>query len=122
MAIRDTLDSLLAKVKDIARTSTVFGDPIIIGDIRIIPVSKVSVGFGSGAMQNSRPQDRTRDSEGMTGGFSIVPVALLVVQDNESKLLLLDKQEQNLSKMMDLVPDILDRFVPKKNTERGADS
>ncbi|MCK5520515.1 MAG: hypothetical protein KAI81_05350 [Candidatus Marinimicrobia bacterium] len=117
MAITETIDALLDKVKEIARTTTVVGDPIEIGNIIIIPVSKLSVGFGSGSYGSNASSARNRESEAATGGFNITPMAMIIIQEGDSKLLLLDKKDQSLSKMMDLVPNILDRFVPKKDNK-----
>ena len=114
MPITETLDSLLQKVKEIARTSTVVGDPIEVGNTTLIPISKMSVGFGTGSYESDAESARNRASEGASGGFHISPIAIIVIHDNDSKLLLLDKQDQNLSKIMDMVPNILDRFIPKK--------
>jgi len=114
MSLNETLDSLLSKVKDLARTGTVFGDPIEVGETTLLPICKVSVAFGSGTYQSSADAARARDSEAATGAFNMVPLAVVVIHGADSRLLLLDKQDQNMNKLLDLVPNVLDRFAPKK--------
>lgn len=113
MAITETLETLLHKVKDLARSSTVVGDPIQVGNSTVIPISKVSVGFGTGAYGSDGQSGRKRDSEGASGGFNVTPVAIVLIQGDDSRLMLLDKEDRTISKIMDLLPDVLDRFVPK---------
>lgn len=93
--IKETID----KIKSIADTKTVIGDPITLVDgITIIPVSKVSVGAGIGggeygAKKNKKKENSeitTTDNFGGGGGtgITVTPVAFLVITaDGEAKLL-----------------------------------
>lgn len=93
--IKETID----KIKSIADTKTVIGDPItLIDGMTIIPVSKVSVGAGIGggeygAKKNKKKENSevtTTDNFGGGGGtgITVTPVAFLVVtSDGEAKLL-----------------------------------
>ncbi|HDR05970.1 MAG TPA: sporulation protein [Candidatus Marinimicrobia bacterium] len=109
--IQTTIETLLEKAKEIARSETVVGEPITAGSVTLIPISKISVGFGTGGFLND---EKKKNSEAATGGIQVTPVAVIAVFEDSAKLLTLDKREQSLSKLIDLVPDVLDRFAPKK--------
>ena len=93
--IKETID----KIKSIADTKTVIGDPITLVDgITIIPVSKVSVGAGIGGgeygtKKNKKKENNevlTTDNFGGGGGtgITVTPVAFLIITaDGEAKLL-----------------------------------
>jgi len=109
--INETIETLLRKAEDIAKTKTIVGDPLKAGEVTIIPISKISIGFGAGGGKDT-------NGEGAGGGINIQPVAIISIYKNSSKLLMLSKKDQTVDKILDLVPDILNRFSPKKNNKK----
>ena len=108
------LDKLLDKAHEFLNTKTVVGDPIHIDELTLIPISKISVGFGSGDHTSHANENNKAISEGMGGGMNIQPVAVIAVYKGNTKLMMLTGKEQQMGKILDLVPDLLDRFVPRK--------
>lgn len=113
--INETIETLLKKAEDIAKTKTIVGDPIKAEEVTIIPISKISIGFGVGGGKNNK---NDANGEGAGGGINIQPVAIISIYKNSSKLLMLGKKDQTAEKILDLVPNILDRFTPKKNNKK----
>ena len=98
----DTIASvILEKLRNIAQTDTVIGQPIVVENTTLIPVSKVSVGFGLGS--------NTGKSElaGSGGGVSVEPIAFIVITNGEAKLISLTREKDIFGKAIDLVPDVL---------------
>lgn len=113
--INEIIETLLRKAEDIAKTKTIVGDPIKAGEVTIIPISKISIGFGAGGGKDNK---KDANGEGAGGGINIQPVAIISIYKNSSKLLMLSKKDQTVDKILDLVPDILNRFSPKKNNKK----
>ncbi|MCF7832712.1 MAG: sporulation protein [Candidatus Marinimicrobia bacterium] len=114
MKFNDTLAILLDKVKALAKTETVVGDPIIVQDTTLIPISKISIGFATGGGEHGA-DDIKSGGDGAGGGISITPIAVVVVKEGkDSKLLWLEKEDSSVNKLLDLVPGILDRIAPKE--------
>lgn len=116
--IKETIETLLTKAKEIARMDTVIGEPVLLDGVSLIPISKVTVGFGIGGLDNDT-DSKKKKSEAATGAVQITPIAVIAVSEGKSKLLMLEKNEQSMSKLIDLVPDILDRFAPRKTKNEG---
>ncbi len=98
----DTIASvILEKLRSIAQTDTVIGKPIVVDNTTLIPVSKVSVGFGLGS--------NTGKSElaGSGGGLSVEPIAFIVVSDGNARLMSLTREKDVFGKAIDLVPEVL---------------
>ncbi|MDZ7797640.1 MAG: spore germination protein GerW family protein [Candidatus Marinimicrobia bacterium] len=115
MKVNDTLSTLLDKVRTLAKTETVVGDPIVVQDITLIPISRISVGFAAGSAEQG-VESKKNGSEGAGGGITITPLVVVVVKKGqESRLLWLKKEDRSLNKLLDLVPDILDRVLPEEN-------
>jgi len=118
MKVNDTLSTLLDKVRSLAKTETVVGDPIVVQDITLVPISKISVGFAAGNAEQGE-ESRKNGGEGAGGGVSITPLAVVVVKKGqESRLLWLTKEDRSLNKLLDLVPDILDRVMPEDDGKK----
>lgn len=105
------MTSLLKGVDSVLSTKTVVGEAITIGDTIILPLVDVSFGLGAGA----GCQDKKSSGGGGVGG-KMSPSAVLVIKDGHTKLVNI-KQQDTMTKLLDMVPDVLDRFTSKKDKE-----
>lgn len=107
MATKDSLNDLLKQMEGFVSTKTVVGEPMQLEDMTILPLVDVSLGVGAGS--------RDRDKYGSVGGAvgaKMSPSAVLVVQDGKVRMVSI-KNQDNISKAIDLVPEILDKFTGK---------
>jgi len=86
MFTEDILKVILEEVEAVAKVKTIVGDPIQLGDNMVVPVCKVGVGFGAGGNEGTSDKGG-QTSGGGGGGFTIEPIAFLVIEDKEVKLL-----------------------------------
>lgn len=103
------MTSLLKGVDSVLSTKTVVGEPINVGDTILVPLVDVSFGLGAGAGN----QDRKSSGGGGVGG-KMSPSAILVIQNGKTKLVNI-KQQDGLTKILDMVPDIVDKFTHKND-------
>lgn len=96
--------TLLDKLKAIAQTETVVGKPIQVEGTTLIPVSRVSVGFGLAGV-NSKSQ-----TAGSGGGLSVEPIAFIVIQGDNARILSLTRDKDLIGKAIDLVPEVVALF------------
>lgn len=125
--INEVIDVTMAKVREMVDVNTVVGDPIYTPEgVTIIPVSRVSVGFGSGGsdfVSKNQPAGKENPFGGGTGaGVTIVPVAFLIVRSDCVRLLPVTPPPGGpVEKVIDLVPELVDRvtnFVEKRKNEK----
>lgn len=121
MSTPDILSILLKEVESIAKSETVVGEPIQAGEATIVPVSHVAIGFGVGGgdMDGELPTSRQTKGRfgvsGTGGGISVDPVAFIVVtKDGRAQLLPLKGGTSQISRVIDLVPEVLDRVLNRK--------
>ena len=107
MAIEKLAETLLEKLRFITKAETVIGEPIQAGDTTVVPVSRVSVGFGFGGHQGKG------DTSASGGGASVDPVAFLVIKGDDVRVMPITKDSSLVSKIMDIVPDITNKFAKK---------
>lgn len=112
------VESLLKGMDTILSTKTVVGEAIQIGDTIILPLVDVSFGVGAGAGVND--EKKTQNGAGGLGG-KMTPSAVLVIGKNGSARLVNIKNQDTVTKILDMVPDILDRFGKKDKEEEKID-
>lgn len=101
------IDSLLKGMDSVLSTKTVVGEATKIGDTIILPLVDVSFGVGAGASTN----DKKQGGAGGLGG-KMTPSAVLVIKDGYTKLVNI-KNQDTLTKILDMVPDLVDKFTTK---------
>ena len=110
--IESMMNTTMEKIKTMVDASTMIGDPITTPDgTVIIPVSKVSFGFGSGG--SDWPNKNTAKDlfgGGAGAGISINPLAFLVISNGEVKLLQMSFSSNTADKMVNMVPDVIDKI------------
>lgn len=102
-----TVESLFKGMDSFITTKTVVGDAIHIGDTIILPLVDVSFGVGAGAFSG----DKGQNAGGGMGG-KIMPSAVLVIQNGQTKLVNV-KHQDGVTKILDMVPDFVNKFAAK---------
>ena len=110
--IQGMMGTAMQKIREMIDVNTIIGDPITTPDgTVIIPVSKVSFGFGSGG--SDWPNKNTAKDlvgGGAGAGISINPLAFLVISNGEVKLLQMSFSSNTADKMVNMVPDVIDKI------------
>ncbi|MCM1044905.1 MAG: GerW family sporulation protein [Candidatus Gastranaerophilales bacterium] len=107
------VDSLLRGMDAVLSTKTVVGEPTQIGDTIILPLVDVSFGVGAGAGNNN--QKGSASGAGGLGG-KMTPSAVLVIKNGYTKLVNI-KNQDTVTKILDMVPDIVDKITKSKDSE-----
>lgn len=105
---KNTVGSLFKGMDAFVSAKTVVGEAIHVGDTIILPLVDVTFGMGAGAFAGEK---KDNGGGGMTG--KITPCAVLVIQNGTSKLINI-KNQDGLTKILDMVPDFVDRFTGTK--------
>ena len=100
---KETVDALFKGMNGVVSSKTVVGDPIHIGNTIILPLVDVSFAIGAGAFHADK---KDRGAGGLGG--KMIPSAVLVIQ-NTTKLVNI-KNQDTMTKILDMVPDVIDRF------------
>ena len=119
--LNDLMNTTMEKVREMADTNTIVGQPIITPDgVTLIPISKISVGFGSGGGSYGKNPNQDRFGGGSGAGVKIDPVAFLVVKDGTTRVLpVAVPPASTMDRNVDMIPDLLDK-VEKFNEKKEA--
>lgn len=113
-SFNSTVESLFKGMDNFITTKTVIGDAVRFEDGTIVlPLVDVSFGVAAGAFSDSM----TKKNNGGGGmGGKIQPSAVLVIKDGNSKLVNV-KNQDGITKLLDLVPEFMEKFKKKEETE-----
>lgn len=109
-----TLEALFKGMEGLVSSKTVVGEPIVSGDATLIPIIEVSAGMAAGELSSKGKKN--------AGAMStkISPVAILIIQEGRTKLINI-KNQDTMTKIMDMVPDIVDKITGGSTVSKDAE-
>lgn len=110
-----TVASLFKGMDGFLSAKTVVGEPITVNDTIILPLVDVSFGVAAGAGNND---SKNKAAGGMGGKMS--PSAVLVIHDGITRLVNV-KNQDTITKIIDIVPDIIEKFTKKGKKDPDVD-
>lgn len=121
------LDSTIAKIREMVDVNSVIGEPIVTADgVTIIPVSKVSVGFGGGGsdfVSKNANQHENPFGGGIGAGVKVTPIAFLVIKEGSVRMIpVATPANTTVDRLVEMVPDTLDKiaaFVDSRVDKKG---
>ena len=105
---QNTVEALFRGMDSFITTKTVVGEAIHIEDTILLPLVDVSFGVGAGAF--------AENAKNNAGGGKISPSAVLVISKNGTRLVNIKNQDA-VTKIIDMAPDLISRFTGKKEEE-----
>ena len=111
--VPNMLENTIAKIREMVDVNSVIGNPITTPDgVTIIPVSKVSVGFGGGGSDFVSKNGDNPFGGGAGGGVKINPIAFLVVKEGSVRMIpVATPANTTADRIVEMVPDTLDKIA-----------
>ena len=118
--LSEVMSSMIEKVHEMADTNTVVGQPIVTADgITLIPVTRVSIGIGSGGGEYGSSQSF---AGGGGAGAKVEPVSFLIVKDGSVRIMPVAIPAMNtVDRVLDMIPTVVEKvenIVDKKKEEK----
>ncbi len=120
--INKIMEGTIEKMRSMVDTSTIIGEPIVAGDVTLIPVSKVSYGFGSGGTDLPSKQSNDLFGGGSGGGMSISPVAFIVIENGKCRMMQISNYTSSADRAIAMIPELVDRVTELLKTEKNKDA
>ena len=119
--LNELMQTSMSKIREMVDSNTIIGEPIATPDgVTLIPVSRVSLGFGSGGGTYGQTSERFGGGGG--AGVKIDPVAFLVIKDGQTRMMpVAVPATATVDRVLEMAPQLIDRvegFVNKKKEEK----
>ena len=111
-------------LSDTAKSDVVVGKEIELGSVKVVPLSRVSVGFGGGGGEGDQQFGPGKDKKtgnqkgkgigvGSGGGAKVRPVGVIVFTEDSVRVEGIPDKKGPFDKIFDKIPDIIE--FAKKN-------
>jgi uncharacterized spore protein YtfJ len=107
----EIIGKLMEELRTVAKTETILGQEIKVGEFSLIPVSRISLGFGAGGGKGSEPK-KAGEGGGGGGGVVVTPIAFIVIKGGEISFHAL-KSGGTLSALFEKLPDVAEKIMAK---------
>ena len=117
------LENTIAKIREMVDVNSVIGDPITTPDgVTIIPVSKVSVGFGGGGSDFvNKTGAENPFGGGVGGGVKVTPICFLIVKDGNVRMMpVAEPANTTADRIVEMVPDTIDKLTAYLDSKKEA--
>ncbi|MDD6261518.1 MAG: spore germination protein GerW family protein [Clostridiales bacterium] len=133
--INELLQETIAKVRELGNAETIIGKPISVGDVTVIPVSKLSCGLAAGGSDYASKNSASSVMFGGGGGagVEVTPLSFIVVRGDRVEILPasgtvaapvpMTDYVAIIEKAVDALPGIVDRlqeFVDRQKEKKAA--
>ena len=122
--INDMIGTMMESIKEVVKVSTVVGDAVTAPDGSIIiPVTKVSCGFGATGVEipaKSAIKEEYPFGGGSGGGLSIEPMGFMVLKEGNVRVVPMTSEQNTIEKVIDMVPPMVDKLnnIVKSYTDK----
>ena len=121
--VNEVLNVSMEKIKQMVDVSTVVGDQIRVSDdLTVIPVSKVSYGFAGGGSDLPSKNAAGLFGGGSGAGVNITPIALIVIQKNDVRLIPVTAKPGSADQIIHMVPDVINKISGLVHKDKHKDA
>ena len=123
--LNELLQDSMAKVREMVDTNTIVGQPIHTEDgVTLIPISKVSFGFGGAGGEYGKNAGDKNLGGGVSAGVKITPMAFLIVKEGQVRVMPVAVPAATAAdRVVEMVPDLIDKVsgMIRKDKDAGAE-
>lgn len=115
------IESIFSSLEKFIKTKTVVGEPIVVGDVTLIPIISVMFGCGAGGGNGTDNKGMNGAGNGGGGGAKISPNGIVVIKNGEVSMLPV-KSQNNLESLISMVPEIVTKLDLKKDKDEAEEN
>lgn len=122
--ISEVLETTMAKIRQMVDVSTVVGEPMTVGEVTLVSVTKVNIGFGTGGSDYAGKHPSVSGTNcfggGSGAGITITPIGFLVIKGDTVRMLPVnDVPSTGLDRAIELLPELVDKVSAILQERKG---
>ena len=119
--LSDLMETTMTKIREMVDSNSIIGEPITTPDgVTVIPISRVSFGFGTGGSDYGKTVDKFGGAG--AAGVRIDPVSFLIIKDGVTRVMPVAMPAVGVAdRLLDMVPEVMERvenFIAQKKEEK----
>lgn len=109
-SIKNLMDTTMEKLRAMVDADTVIGTPVSVGEITLIPVSKVSFGLATGGSDfPSKTQSNGLFGGGGGAGVTVNPIAFIAINHDNVRVLPIYNEPSAAERVLNTAPELIDK-------------
>ena len=123
MDLKQNLDAIFSHLENMFKAKTVIGDPIVIGEVTLVPVVNVTFGIGTGGGEGKDSKEQEAGGIGAGTGARLIPAAVIVIKGDQVSMLPVSGRS-SVENIMEMVPEVLGKLkkvVQKEEADKEQD-
>jgi sporulation protein YtfJ len=120
--IKTIMDSTMDKLKAMVNADIITGEPLVVGNLTLIPISKVAYGIATGGSDFATKNQKDLFGGGSGAGVTVSPIAFMVVKGDDIKMVPIYNELTTVEKAVTMMPEIIDKakelFAKDKDQEK----
>ena len=107
--IKGIMDTTMDKLRAMVDADTIIGTPITVGNITLLPVSKVAFGLATGGSDFPSKNQSGLFGGGGGAGVTINPVAFIAIKGESVHMLPVYSEMSTIDKAINMAPELIDK-------------
>lgn len=107
--IKGIIDVTMDRLRAMVDADTIIGTPITVGEITLVPVSKVAFGMATGGSDFPSKNQSNLFGGGGGAGVSITPISFIAINGNDIKMLPISNEITNIEKAITMAPELIQK-------------
>ncbi len=116
--IKGIMDVTMDKLRAMVDADTIIGSPITVGEVTLLPVSKVSFGLATGGSDFPSKNQTELFGGGGGAGVTINPVAFIAVSGQNVRMMPVYNELSAVDKAINMAPDVIERVKEIMNKDK----
>lgn len=114
--IKSVMDTTMDKLRTMVDADTIIGTPIVVGNVTLLPVSRVSFGLATGGSDFPSKNGQELFGGGGGAGVTVNPVAFICVNGDNVHMMPVYSEMNTIDKAINMAPELIDKVKSLFNT------
>ena len=106
--LQELASTIITQIKEIAASDTVIGKQVTMGNKSVVPVTRVTVGFGVGGGEGETGEAKSGFGGGAGGGVRVEPMGFIIIE--EDRVSFLPTGRSKYEGLIAAIPDLITRI------------
>jgi sporulation protein YtfJ len=107
--VRGIMDTAMEKLRAVVDADTIIGTPLTVGEVTLVPVSKISFGVATGGSDLPNKNNNQLFGGGGGAGASVTPIAFIAVSGSDVKMLPIYNDMNTVDKAISMAPELIEK-------------
>ncbi|MBQ6885706.1 MAG: GerW family sporulation protein [Clostridia bacterium] len=109
-SIKTVMDTTMEKLRTMVDADTIIGTPIVVGNITLLPVSRVSFGLATGGSDFPSKNGQELFGGGGGAGVTVNPVAFICINGDNVHMMPVYSEMNTIDKAINMAPELIDKI------------